>query len=269
MLTIVHRRHYWLFLLLFTFNNVFAQKTIYEIINRNDLSFTEIQNLADLFIANETDTTQQKKDRKHFERWKFEQKFHLDEKGYRISALVEQEAFKKSAQISPLSSSAAWVELGPKSFTYTSGWNPGIGRVTSVAVNPTDTNIIYISSPGGGIWKTTNGGTSWTPLVDNNSTYMNVFNLAIAPSNTNTIYAAATGLGVIKSTDAGITWITMAASNISTRKILVHPTNNNKIFATSSLGIHESSNGGTSWTLRLSGVSVEDIEFKPGDPNIM
>ena len=269
MLTIVHRRYYWLFLLLFTFNDIFAQKTIYEIINRNDLSFTEIQNLADLFIANETDTTQQKKDRKHYERWKFEQKFHLDEKGYRISTLVEQEAFKKAAQISPLSSSAAWVELGPKSFTYTSGWNPGVGRVTSVAVNPSNTNIIYISSPGGGIWKTTNGGTSWTPLVDNNSIYMNVFNLAIAPSNTNTIYAAATGVGVIKSTDAGITWKRMAASNVSTKKILVHPTNSNKIYATSSSGIHESSNGGTSWTLRLSSVSVEDIEFKPNDPNIM
>ncbi len=98
---------------------------------------------------------------------------------------------------------------------------------------------------------------------------MNVFNLAIAPSNTNTIYAAATGLGVIKSTDAGATWTTLAATNTSTRKILVHPTNSNKIYATSSSGIHESSNGGTSWTLRLSSVSVEDIEFNPNDPNIM
>lgn len=260
---------YWIFLLLLSVSNVFGQKTIYEIINRSDLNFKEIQNLADSYIANETDTTQQKKDRKHYERWKFEQKFHLDEKGYRVSTLVEQEAFKKAAKISPLSVSAAWTELGPKSFTYTSGWNPGVGRVTSVAVNPTNTDIIYVSSPGGGIWKTTTGGGTWTPLVDNNSAYMNVFNLAIAPSNTNIIYAAATGLGVIKSTDAGATWTTLAASNTSTRKILVHPTNSNKIYATSSSGIHESSNGGTSWTLRLSGVSVEDIEFKPDDPSIM
>lgn len=210
---------HWVFLLLFSVSNVFGQKTIYEIINRTDLNFTEIQNLADSFIANETDTTQQKKDRKHYERWKFEQKFHLDEKGYRISPLVEQDAFKKAAKITPLSVSAAWTELGPKSFTYTSGWNPGVGRVTSVAVNPNDTDIIFVSSPGGGIWKTTDGGTSWTPLVDNNSSYMNVFNLAIAPSNTNIIYAAATGVGVIKSTDAGITWTTMAVSNTGTKDI--------------------------------------------------
>ncbi len=264
-----HIQLHFIFLLLLSVSNVFGQKTIYEIINRSDLNFTEIQNLADSYIANEKDTVQQKKDRKHYERWKFEQKFHLDEKGYRVSALVEQEAFKKAAKITPLSVSAAWTELGPKSFTYTSGWNPGVGRVTSVAVNPTNTDIIYVSSPGGGIWKTTDGGASWTPLVDDNSAYMNVFNLAIAPSNTNTIYAAATGLGVIKSTDAGATWTTLAVSNTSTRKILVHPTNSNKIYATSSSGIHESSNGGTSWTLRLSGVSVEDIEFKPDDPNIM
>ncbi len=140
---------YWIFLLLLSVSNVFGQKTIYEIINRSDLNFTEIQKLADSHIANETDTVQQKKDCKHYERWKFEQKFHLDEKGYRVSALVEQEAFKKAAKITPLSVSAAWTELGPKSFTYTSGWNPGVGRVTSVAVNPTNTNIIYVSSPGG------------------------------------------------------------------------------------------------------------------------
>lgn len=269
MKTTVHRRFYWLFLLLFTVNNVFAQKTIYEIINRNDLSFTEIQNLADLFIANETDTVQQKKDRKHYERWKFEQKFHLDEKGYKISPLVEHEAFKKAAKISPLSLSAAWVELGPKSFTYTSGWNPGVGRVTSVAVNPTNTNIIYVSSPGGGIWKTTNEGTSWTPLVDNNSTYMNVFNLCIDPSNTNTIYAAIIGGGVIKSTDAGITWNDTGSGPSNAKKVIVHPTNSNIVLVTSNSGIHRSTNGGTSWTQVFNSVGKEDIEFKPGDPSIV
>lgn len=265
---ILERSSYILCLLLII-SNVFAQKTIYEILDRKDLNFTEIQDLADSYIVKETDTLQQKRDRKHYERWKFEQKFHLDEKGYKISPFVEQEAFRTSVKTSPLSVAASWVELGPKSFTYTSGWNPGVGRVTSVAVTPSNTNIIYVSSPGGGIWKTSNGGTTWAPLVDNNSAYMDVFNLAIAPSNVNTIYAAATGVGVIRSTNAGVTWTTMAASNTSTKKILVHPTNSNKIFATSGSGIHESSDGGSTWTLRLSGVSKEDIEFKPGDPTIM
>lgn len=254
---------------LFTANILFAQKTIYEIINRTDLSFTEIQQLADSFISNETDTTQQKKDRKHYERWKFEQKFHLDEKGYRISPLVEQEAFKKAAKISPLSVSAAWTELGPKSFTYTSGWNPGVGRVTSVAVNPTNTDIIYVSSPGGGIWKTTTGGGTWTPLVDNNSAYMKVFNLCIDPSNTNTIYAAIMDGGVIKSTDAGITWNNTGSGPANAKKVIVHPTNSSIVMVTSDLGIHRSTNGGNSWTHVFNAVAKEDIEFKPGDPSIV
>lgn len=260
---------YWIFLLLLSVSNVFGQKTIYEIINRSDLNFTEIQNLADSYIANETDTVQQKRDRKHYERWKFEQKFHLDEKGYRVSALVEQEAFKKAAKITPLSVSAAWTELGPKSFTYTSGWNPGVGRVTSVAVNPTNTNIIYVSSPGGGIWKTTTGGGTWTPLVDNNSAYMKVFNLCIDPSNTNTIYAAIMDGGVIKSTDAGITWNNTGSGPANAKKVIVHPTNSSIVMVTSDLGIHRSTNGGNSWTHVFDAVAKEDIEFKPGDPSIV
>lgn len=256
-------------ILLFSVRNVVAQKTIYEIITRTDLNFTEIQNLADSYIGKETDTVQQKKDRKHYERWKFEQKFHLDEKGYKLSPLVEQEAFKKAAKTSSLSAASVWTELGPKTFTYTSSWNPGVGRVTSVAVNPTDTNIIYVSSPGGGIWKTTNGGTSWTALVDNNSTYMNVFNLCIDPSNTNTIYAAIIGGGVIKSADAGITWNNTGAGPSNAKKVIVHPTNSSIVLVTSNIGIHRSTNGGTSWTQVFSAVAKEDIEFKSGDPSIV
>lgn len=263
------RDSFYILCLLFMVSNVFAQKTIYEILDRRDLNFTEIQNLADSYISNETDTLQKKRDRKHYERWRFEQKFHLDGKGYKISPFVEQEAFKASIKTSPLSVASSWVELGPKSFTYTSGWNPGVGRVTSVAVNPTNNNIIYVSSPGGGIWKTTNGGTSWTPLVDNNSAYMKVFNLCIDPSNTNTVYAALMDGGVIKSTNAGVTWSNTGAGPTNTKKVIVHPTNSNILLATSSLGIHRSTNGGTSWTHVFNAIAKEDIEFKPGDPSIV
>jgi photosystem II stability/assembly factor-like uncharacterized protein len=252
-----------------SFSNVFSQKTIFEILSRDDLTFEEVKTLANTFIDSQTDPAIQRRARKHYERWRFERKFHLDKNGYKISPLIEQATFKANSRTSPLSTSAAWTELGPRSWTRTTGWNPGVGRVTNVAVNPTNTNNIYVSSPGGGIWKTVDGGTNWTPLVDGNSAYMNVFNLALSPSNTNIIYAAATGTGVIKSIDAGVTWTMTGTSSFNPKKILVHPTNSNKVYVTSPAGIFESADGGTSWTHRLVGVDVEDIEFKTDDPMII
>lgn len=252
-----------------SFSTAFSQKTIFEILNRDDLTFEEVKTLANSFIDSQTDVFMQNRARKHFERWKFERKFHLDKKGYKISPLIEQATFRANSKTSPLSVTSAWVELGPRSWTRTTGWNPGVGRVTSVAVNPTNTNIIYVSSPGGGIWKTIDEGANWTPLVDGNSAYMNVFNLAISPSNTNVIYAAATGVGVIKSVDAGVTWTMTGTTSFNPKKVLVHPTNSNKVFVTTPVGIFESADGGTSWTQRLMGVDVEDIEFKTDDPMIM
>lgn len=253
----------------FSFSDAFSQKTIFEILNRDDLTFEEVKTLADSFIDSQTDVFMKNRAKKHFERWKFERKFHLDKNGYKISPLIEQATFRANSKASLLSATSAWVELGPRSWTRTTGWNPGVGRVTSVAVNPTNTNVIFVSSPGGGIWKTIDGGTNWTPLVDGNSAYMNVFNLALSPSNTNIIYAAATGTGVIKSTDAGLTWTMTGTTSFNPKKILIHPTNSNKVFVTTPAGIFESVDGGTSWTQRLVGVDVEDIEFKTDDPMVM
>jgi hypothetical protein len=46
------------------------------------------------------------------------------------------------------------------------GYNPGIGRVNVIAFHPTDQNTIYVGTPAGGLWRTTNEGSSWTPLTD-------------------------------------------------------------------------------------------------------
>src|SRR4051794_32119109 len=58
-------------------------------------------------------------------------------------------------------STTAWPGMGPAPLDSTCG-----GRVTSIVVNPTDANTIYIAAAGGGVWKTPNGGTNWSPLTD-------------------------------------------------------------------------------------------------------
>src|SRR5262245_25555099 len=70
---------------------------------------------------------------------------------------------------------AAWNPIGPAPIidpgdVSGEGSQPYAGRLTGLAADPTDPNTIYIAAAGGGVWKTTNGGTTWAPLTDNQST---------------------------------------------------------------------------------------------------
>jgi len=83
-----------------------------------------------------------------------------------------------------------WVPKGPAPILngQTPGKGPVSGRITAVAADPHDSNTVYIAAAGGGVWKTTDGGTTWRPLTDNQQTlFMGA--IAVAPSDPNTIYA--------------------------------------------------------------------------------
>lgn len=264
----------FLLLTLLSCTSIFSQDiNIHELIQRTDLTLEQIDVIAKAHFAKVG------KGRgtgyKQFERWKYEQKFHLREDGSFTTPLEEANAYEFALRNMPnnedynRAAPGPWTELGPKSWTRTSGWNPGVGRLTSVAIHPSNESIIYVSSPGGGIWKSTNAAATWTPLIDNvNSSWMNVYNLCIDPSNVNTIYAGLSSGAVLKSVDAGLNWATTGTGPSTIRKIVVHPSNSNIVFAGASNGLWRSSNGGTSWTSVQSG-SFQDIEFKPNDPNIM
>ncbi len=170
-----------------------------------------------------------------------------------------------------------WTPLGPTEWN-SIGWNPGIGRVNAVTVDPNNNNIIYIGAPAGGCWKSTNGGNTWTPLSDHLSS-LGVSGIAVDPSNSNTIYIA-TGdgdgndtysIGVLKSTDGGNTW-NPTGLNWSTsqsrvmRKIIIHPTNSNILHVATSYGLYKSTDAGANWTNVMTG-SFRDVEFQPGNPN--
>ncbi len=247
----------------------FCQQSIFEIMDREDITFEKAQVLAQRYF--DSAGTGEGSGYKQYERWKFEREFHLDNNNFFITPAAEEERYQQAANnmtVQRLAPLAAYTELGPWSWTYTSGWNPGVGRITCIAVYPADTAIIYVSSPGGGIWKSINSGTTWQPLTDNNSSYMNVFHLAIDPSNSNIVYAAVNGNRVIKSTNGGINWVSTGAGPSGAKKILINPANTNTVFATSGAGIYKSVNGGNTWA-SVHNISKEDIEFKPGDANIM
>jgi hypothetical protein len=100
------------------------------------------------------------------------------------------------------------------------------GRVTALAVDPSDASgdTVYLAAAQGGVWKTTDGGGSWTPLTDDQAS-LSMGALALAPSNSNIIYAGTGepnsgldnyyGAGILKSTDGGATWSRLGANEFT------------------------------------------------------
>src|SRR2546423_846657 len=116
-------------------------------------------------------------------------------------------AVSASAQISPETySSLHWRSIGPYR----------AGRVSAVAGVPSQPNVYYIGTPGGGVWKTTDAGQVWKPISDK-LPVSSIGAVAVAESNPNIIYVGtgenfadgggtSPGNGVYKSSDAGVTW---------------------------------------------------------------
>src|SRR5437588_5327531 len=90
-------------------------------------------------------------------------------------------------------STTTWTPIGPSPLNSNQAAGNVSGRITAIAAHPTDANTIYVAPAGGGVWKTTNGGTTWTPLTDTQRT-LTMGGIAIAKSNPLVIYAG-TGEG--------------------------------------------------------------------------
>lgn len=162
-----------------------------------------------------------------------------------------------------------WEALGPISYHATSGYNPGVGRITSISVDKGNPNHIIVGSETGGVWRTRDKGKTWIPLCDNFSN-MKVYALTIDPTNSNVFYWGSSNSIIYKSNDAGASWTKMATLGNygSVNKILIDPTNPSKIFATGSYcGIFKSTDGGRNWQKVTNDYNGIDIEFKPGDYN--
>lgn len=213
---------------------------------------------------------------KQFKRWEYMALRLQNADGYlrtieqNLNELEEYNSFLNETADTRESLNSDWEELGPTSWNATTSWNPGVGRITGIAVDPTNTDHIIASANTGGIWRTTNGGDDWTPLNDN---FSNLYSYAVAidPSNSDTYYFGSSSGIIFKSTDAGATWNMIAdVSSSLINKILVHPTNSDIIFASSqNAGIYKTFDGGATWASAVADSRGYDIEFKPGDPMIV
>ncbi len=175
-----------------------------------------------------------------------------------------------------------WRSIGPANMA---------GRVTDVEGIPSPSRTFYVAAAAGGIWKTTNAGTTFRPVFDVGRV-ISMGDLAIAPSDTNQVWAGtgeedsrnsiSPGGGIYKSTDGGMTWKFMGLKETEQiGRIVVHPTNPNTVWvaalgaawrANPERGLYKTTDGGQSWRKVLSvsdKAGAVDVAIDPRDPNVL
>ncbi|MGC6428935.1 MAG: T9SS type A sorting domain-containing protein [Flavobacteriales bacterium] len=167
-----------------------------------------------------------------------------------------------------------WNPIGPIDYQYSQSWSPGQGRVNCIEQDPNNSQIIYVGTPAGGIWKSVDGGINWLPKSDFLSV-IGISSIAINPSNSNEIYIA-TGdadggdtysIGIWKSVDGGDNWTQTSFQNFQANKLEIDPNDNDKIWAASSSGLFKSENGGLNWEL-VHNDNVRDFSLAPNNSDI-
>jgi photosystem II stability/assembly factor-like uncharacterized protein len=221
------------------------------------------------------------------------------------SQALRLEALEDRSLLSVTIYSNTWTAIGPAPLVNgsISGSPAESGRISALAADPTNPNIIYIAAAGGGVWKTLDGGTTWKPLTDKQPIqFMGA--IALAPSNPSVIYAGTGeanlgpsklaiardniyyGFGVLKSTDGGTTWSLLGKTEFYRRaisKIVVDPKDPNTVYvavgavATNGLpgntGIWKSTDGGTTWKNTTASISTtaafSDVAMSPSNSQVL
>jgi photosystem II stability/assembly factor-like uncharacterized protein len=165
------------------------------------------------------------------------------------------------------------------------------GRIADLAIHATNPTIWYVAAASGGVWKTTNHGTTFHPIFDTQGSY-SIACVELAPSNSNTLWvgtgennnqrAVAYGDGVYKSLDGGKSFTNMGLKKSEhIGNIIIHPTDENTLWvaaygpvwrAGGDRGVYKSIDGGKTWerTLYISeDTGVSEIAIDPHNPQIL
>ncbi len=165
------------------------------------------------------------------------------------------------------------------------------GRISDLAIHPKNPATYYAAVASGGVWKTINSGTTWTPIFDSQGSY-SIGCVTLDPNDplvvwvgtgeNNSQRSVGYGDGVYRSLDGGKTWENMGLKNSEhIAKIVVHPQNSNIVYVASQgplwapggdRGLYKSTDRGKTWdhVLKISeNTGVTDIVYDPRNPDIL
>ncbi|MGD8727515.1 MAG: hypothetical protein PVH40_07710 [Gemmatimonadales bacterium] len=165
------------------------------------------------------------------------------------------------------------------------------GRISDVAVHPTDRSTWYVATASGGLWKTTNAGTTFSPIFDSEGSY-SLGVVVIDPNNPNVIWvgsgeansqrSVSYGDGVYKSIDGGQSWRNVGLPESEhIGKILIDPRNSDVVYVAAhgplfrgggDRGLFKTTDGGETWDLVLDGGEwggAADAVMDPRNPDVL
>ena len=164
------------------------------------------------------------------------------------------------------------------------------GRVSRVAGIAGDPSTYYAATASGGVWKSVNGGFTWTPIFDDQP-ISSIGSIAVAPSDANVVYVGsgeanirgnvAAGNGIYKSVDAGKTWTHVWKQEGQIGTMVVHPKNADVAFAAvlghafgpnPERGVYRTKDGGATWQQVLKkdeNTGASDVAMDPNNPNVI
>ncbi len=165
------------------------------------------------------------------------------------------------------------------------------GRISDIVIHPAKPHVWYVAVGSGGVWKTENAGTTWTPIFDSQPSY-SIGCITLDPSNPETVWVGTgenvsgrhvgIGDGVYKSLNGGKTWTNMGLKNSDhIARILVDPRHSNVVYVAAEgplwssggdRGLYKSTDGGATWTASLEinkDTGVTSVDLDPSNPDVL
>ncbi|EDP98351.1 T9SS type A sorting domain-containing protein [Kordia algicida OT-1] len=224
----------------------------------------------------------------YYKRWRRAINPFLNAEGFydhskKLAAIEAARTLKNSQNSNP--EMGNWSPIGPYE-SYRPGGTILSGAQTNVYCIAQCLNVpntLYCGTESGEIYKTVNGGDTWTnaskTLVTTLAPQAVIANggvraMAVHPTNPDIVYAGS-GSEVFKTTDGGVSWTVVFDSNIALSgyienpaEIFINPTNPDIVFLAGKAGVHRTINGGTTWT-RVIVNECFDLKPQPGNPNTL